>query len=209
MKRSISVVLTAVLMIILTACASDSAGEKINKSFKAMEGYTASVKVTVTGSKDTEVYELRQSWKRPDCYRTEVIKPEELCGTVSIRNGDTLYFQGADEPGIQMEYNVTDEGKDFLFLSDFLEEYYAGEVLPELIPDENNLVLLKGARQGTHESRFTQNLWINAENGLPEYLVTYDVKGDEVLRVEFEEFSLNPNFPDSAFLPEDLPADVS
>lgn len=201
MKKSISVVCAVILMMTFTACGKGDVKTEINKRYQNLESYTASVRVTVTGNKGAETYQISQSWRAPEQYRAEVVSPERLRGTVSVINGKAMWFRSADAPAMQMERGMAESQTDYLFLPDFLAEYYGQEPLPELEVNEEGLVMLSAARRGSSQYRFNQTLWIDAKSKLPAKLVTWDADGNEILRVEYEDFVLNAKLEDTVFLP--------
>ena len=200
MRKSIAAVLTVLLMISFTGCGGDI-NTKINNRYSNLKSYTAQVTVTVLGNGKSESYDFLQSWKSPDKYRSEVISPEHMKGTISIVNQDGIWLKSADAPIIQMEHGMENMNTDYMFLSDFLSDYYAEENLPQLTEDGEGKVLLNAADRGTNQYRFTQNLWIDAKSNLPDKLITFDAKGNEMLRVEYHEFVPNAELDDSVFIP--------
>ena len=199
MRRGISVLLTVILMMIPVACKTD-VNRKIHQRYANLKSYTARVRVSVNGNKGTEVYELSQSFCAPDRYRTEVISPKRMEGTVNVIAGGSMWYRSAGTPAIRMEQGFFQEGRDYLFLHDFLEEYFKESAAP-LTENEEGLVLLDAPVRSDQTYRFTQNLWIDAKSNLPRTLVTYDEKGNEMLRVEYEDFVVNPALSDSVFEP--------
>lgn len=199
MKKGIWIFVTAILMMSLTACGG-SVSEKIHKRYGSLESYTALVRVTVFGQKDNAVYELSQSWRSPDSYRNEAVQPENIKGTVTVIHDGMLWIRGADAPAIQMDAGIGTKQKDFLFMGEFLEEYYQGEP-PELEENEAGWVMLADTKNKGGEERFVRNLWIDAKSLQPKQLSTYNKEGNEVLRVEYLDFVPNAEIADSAFLP--------
>ncbi len=200
MKKSISAFLVAILMISLTACGGD-VNQEIDKRYRELQSYTAESKVTVTGNKGPMEYGVSQSYRAPDSYRAEITKPERMAGTVGVITGQEVWLRGADAPAMKLELGTLDQEMEVLFLLPFLEEYFNQETLPELVPNQDGLVQLILPKRGTDRYRFTQNLWIDAKTHLPVWFVTYDMDGNEVVRVEYESFVPNIEIEDSVFLP--------
>ena len=129
MKKGVSVLLAGILMINLTACGGD-VNEKITKRYKNLESYTATAVVKVNGNKGFSVYEMKQSFKAPDTYRIEVIKPHRLAGTVSLLQGKELWLKSGEADAIPLELEDLKEETDFLFLDTFLKDFFEQESVP-------------------------------------------------------------------------------
>ena len=65
MKKSISVLLIAILMITLAACGDgmQDGQDGIYRKFHAMQNYMAEVEVTVYGNKGNTIYTMRQFYE--------------------------------------------------------------------------------------------------------------------------------------------------
>ena len=200
MKKGISVLFAAILMISLVSCKGDES-EKIRKQYEDLKSYQAEIKVTVSGNKGPMDYEFKQSYRSPDCYRAEVTVPERMAGTVAIIQGDKVWFRGAGAPAMPLEANTLDEEMDVLFPIQFLGDYFQQEPLPELDENEDGLIQLVLPNRGSNRYRFTQQLWIDGKTKLPDSFVTYDIDGNEMVRVEYKSFTPNIELEDSLFLP--------
>lgn len=198
MKKSISVILIVILMISFLGCQKDINNE-INKTYRDLQSYTAKVRVTVVGNKGTEEYEMSQIYSGGR-YRVEITKPERMKGTVAILSGDEMWLQSVGEPAIYMEKGFSDEERDYMFIKDFLDEYYSNESLPTLMPDENGRIMMNLQSSGKNERRFNQSLWIDERSKLPVCLVTCDKNGEEVIRVEYISFDYKAEIEESVFV---------
>lgn len=200
MKKGISVILTVILMMSLIACGGD-VNQRVNRRYRNLQSYTARVKVTVTGNKGQQVYQMSQSFRAPDQYRIEILAPERMQGTVCVISGRNIWMRSAGDLAIQMEQGFFQEEKDYLFLQDFLTDYFDREELPELTVNQEGRILLSAPRRGDSKYRFSQNLEIDKSSNLPKFLITYDEDGSEVVRVEYENFEPEAEIADSVFLP--------
>lgn len=198
MKKSISVILIVILMISFSGCKKDINNE-INKIYRDLQSYTAKVNVTVVGNKGTEEYEMFQIFSGGR-YRVEITKPERMKGTVVVLSDDEMWLQGAGEPAIYMKKGFSEEERDYMFIRDFLDEYYSGESLPALISDENGRIMMNLQSNGKNERRFNQCLWIDERSKLPVCLVTCDKNGEEVVRVEYISFNYKAEIDESVFV---------
>ena len=195
MKRCIAVFVAVILMMTLTACGQDR-NREIDKRYRNLESYTARMQVTVTGNKDESVYELVQTFLAPENYRTEVLSPKELQGTVSITNGDQMYFVGGDAPAVSLTQNRTD-GADCLSVADFFRSYFDRGQMEE----RDGKVLLHVLTENENSWRTSQRMELDAKTLLPETLLVFDRNDNEVLRIEFIDFVPNKTIEKNVFTP--------
>ncbi len=198
MKRGISAFLVGILMISLTACKGD-VSQELPKQFEKMESYTAMATVTVTGNKGDSVYRMKQSYRAPDSYRLDVVEPKNLAGTVTVMTGQKLWFKSGDTPAIPIEKAGLEEVADFLFPVEFIRSYLASSQEQELAKEEDGSVLLKAPIPENSRYRFSRNLELDAKSLTPKTMTTYDEDGNEVVRVEFQDFIMNDKMEDDVF----------
>ncbi len=200
MKKGISVLFAVILMISLVACRGNES-EKMKKQYQNLKSYQAEIKVTVSGNKGPMDYEFRQSYRSPDCYRAEVTAPERMAGTVAMAQGDKVWFRGAGAPAMPLEANTLEEEMDVLFPVQFFRDYFLQEPLPDLTENDEGLIQLVLPGRGSNRYRFTQQLWVDGKTKKPVSFVTYGIDGNEMVRVEYREFTPNIELEDSLFLP--------
>ena len=198
MRKSISVLLTGILMISLTAC-QGTVSQKLSQKYQNLESYTAKAVVTVTGNKGTAVYEMRQSYRAPDTYRVELEKPEHLSGMVTVVDGQKLWMKQGDGPAVPLELSGLEEETDFLFPVTVLQDFFSLDPLPQLTEGTDGMILLTMPVKKPNRYRMQQNLLFDAKSLLPTTLITHDEDGNEVLRVEYRDFERNTVLDDSIF----------
>lgn len=187
MKRSMAVIFTVILMTSLTSCSKDI-NQEIEKRYRELESYQAKTQLYVSDAYDTKEYLLQGDFQAPDHYRTEVIAPEHLKGTVCVISGDGMWFQSQDTPKVQMERKPTELPFDFVFVADFFQTYFAQGGEATETADGN--VILHIQNHG-ERYRYSCSLELDGKTLLPKTMRTFDQNGAEVLRSEFLEFSLN------------------
>ncbi len=198
MKKGISVLIAGILMISLTACQGD-VREKITRRYRNMESYTGVAVVTVTGNKGPAVYEIKQSYQKPDSYRLEVLKPEQLSGTVSVRKGDILWLKRGDTKAVPVELTGLEEEMDLFFPVEFLEYVLSTESGSELTENQDGTVLLAAPMKEPSRYRFSRKLLLEKKSLLPKIMTVYHQDGSEVFRVEFRDFETNVPLDEEIF----------
>ncbi len=200
MKKGISVILAGILMISLTACRGD-VSQELPKRYEKLKSYTATATVTVTGNKGNSVFRMTQSYRAPDSYRLELMEPKEYLGTAAVQNGQKLWFRRGSDPWIPMESAVLEEGTDFLFPVELIHSYLDRNAGKELAESPEGTLVLKAPVSEGSRYRFSRKLELDGESLLPKTMITYDQDGNEVLRVEYEEFHFNAEMEDDLFSP--------
>ena len=187
-------VLCAVILMTSTAACQKDAGEEIQKRYQEMESYTAVVDLTVTGNKGAREYQLSQSFRRPEHYRTEILKPEHLKGTVSVIDEEKVWFRTQGAPAIELERSSTELPFDVMSVADFFDAYFAlGE--PEIELTEKQAILQIPFEDGSQE------LQLNLKTWMPECLRVFDGEEKERCRLDFVDFVLDAKVADGVFVP--------
>lgn len=200
MKRGISVLLTAILMISLAACGGDE-NRKIVQRYGDLKSYTARIRLTVAGNRGTGEYVLSQSYRPEDSYRTEVVEPERMAGTVWVIHQGEIWFRDGNAPAILMDGSEVREQQSILSLADFCRRAFSEDTIADVVPQEDGTVMIPSVCSGGTRQHFSQCLWIDRRSNLPIALVTYDHKGNETVRVTYEDFVPEAPLEESVFLP--------
>lgn len=198
MNKSISVVLTVILMITFTSCKKDVNSE-INKRYMNMESYSARADVTVTGNKSVETYKVYQAWRNPSDYRLEILSPENMKGTVYIFKDGVMKYKSRDFKSSELSKSYTDGEYDFIDLADFLKKVYESGNTSGFIENADGKIVITSSGNNERKDRFSQTLVIDGKSYKPESMSTFNIKGDEVLRVSYTDFEINPVLDEKMF----------
>lgn len=197
MNKSISVVLTVILMITLTSCKKDVNSE-INKRYMNMESYSACADIVVTGNKSTETYEVYQAWRNPSDYRLEILSPENMKGTVYIFKDGAMKYKSRDFKANELTKTPTSDEHDFTDISDFFKRVYESGNTSGFVENSEGKIVINVKGNGDKD-RFSQTLVIDGKSYKPESMSAYNIKGDEVLRVNYTDFEINPVLDEKMF----------
>jgi len=178
MRRGMTVFLTVILMISLTACSKDY-GQEIEKHYQDIKGYTATVRLTIHGAE----YELLQSYQSPDIYRSEVLSPKNLKGTVSVITADEIRLSGGEFSSVTMP-RIAKASLSYLQLRDFFLAYFSqGD--RKLEETEDGGILLTHTE---NSDSIKQVMRVNKKTFAPEIMQGYDAEGNEVFKIEYLKF---------------------
>lgn len=176
-----TVLCSVILMITLTGCERNY-GEEIEKRYRDMENYTAKVCFAVNGAE----YELLQSYQRPDTFRSEVLSPKHLKGTVSEVTPEEFRLTGGNFSSVKLP-RTAKESLAHLQLRDFFLAYYEDGTRLMKVTEDNG-ILLECKSKGDHRYIDKQVLRLNQKSLLPETLLGYHQDGSEVFRIVYLEF---------------------
>ncbi|WP_317855681.1 hypothetical protein [Chakrabartyella piscis] len=204
-KRMLALALMCCLS--LVACQKEevlSETDAIQKQLVEMDGYTCNATLTRTSNKGDQVYETSQHYKSTGEYRLELIAPEAVAGNYTVFDGTRIaqYNPKLDE---QIIKDVPEsQHRNELFLGAFIENYMQSEGVgvEAAAIDESKCIVLE-AVIGGDSVLASEKLWVDRETYLPKRFVLYDANGNERYRLEYDNFTFNPEFPEDIFTIEE------
>lgn len=198
MKKTIPLILAALLFI----CSCKGPGKSNNSinTIENMKSYSAVADITVYGNKGNSNYKVKQDFKEPRKLRIETIEPEFLKGKLLVYGGEKWKI-----------YNpLIDEVFEVSNLKGDEELIYLGIVQKSLVTSESAKVgseTINGKRYTKIESilpsandyRNSAVLYINKDNGCPEYMEILDINNKVRVLIKYSQFVYNRNLQDSLF----------
>ncbi|MBM6828702.1 outer membrane lipoprotein carrier protein LolA [Anaerotignum lactatifermentans] len=178
---------------------------QIQQRLTEMEGYSATATLTRISNKSETVYETRQDFKSTGEYRLELLSPPSVEGNVTIFDGVTVcqYNPRLEE---KIRYDVPPSSqRNELFLGQFMKNYLQSEgvAVESAALDESRCTVLEAVIPSNADALASEKLWIDNETLLPVRLVLYDADGKERYRLDYTEFTYNPDFDENLFaIPE-------
>ncbi|NLY44147.1 MAG: outer membrane lipoprotein carrier protein LolA [Clostridiaceae bacterium] len=175
---------------------------RIFKKYNDLKSYQCIAEVTVTSNKTTKVYTMKQHYKAPDCYRVEILSPEEIKGLVTVyadNNVTTVH------PEIEGKFTLLDYSpvhESYIFLPNFFEAYYKSEqtsVTTINEEDDSRYTILKADIPGNNLYRFSQSIWIDNQSLLPVKMEIYDISNKPTVSVLFYDVELDVEIKDELF----------
>ncbi len=203
MKKCIAVIMTGILMMSLAACGKPKeydAHKEIYKRYNGIKSYYAEGEITSKNDRSENVYHIRQFYRTPDMYSVVADSPEEIAGSgFVVKNGEVTLKSGFGKNEVLEGYLPNQ--KSFVCIAEFFEEYYKSEETAVAVSGgiAENTVRLDCQLNGKNVRLFRQSLWIDAKTFLPVRLETFDVNGNAVVSVKYNEFKLNCEIDDSFF----------
>ncbi|MCT4595826.1 MAG: hypothetical protein N4A57_16385 [Anaeromicrobium sp.] len=200
MKKVLCII--GILLIGLSACAKKTDEEifySSQKKLNKMESYSCEIEITSIGNKTPQKYKVRQWFKKPNMYKLEVMKPENLKGKTTLSDGDKTYIY---HPQIDQIWMVQRSSKEKnLFLGYFLDNCLKSEdsTIGTKVKDHMEYVVIDTNIPGNHPYYSKERLWIHTKNLKPAYLEIFDNKGNTRIFIEYCKFVYDPKLSEEFF----------
>ena len=95
MKKQIAAVLLVLVVVLIAGCteqmSADQIAARMKAQYESIEDFSATMVMTSFAG-ETETTHATIMTKMPDKTRSEFIEPAELAGTVTVRNGSTMWM---------------------------------------------------------------------------------------------------------------------
>lgn len=197
------------ISIILVGCSSKISGEEyatIQEKFINMKSYSCNANVTFYSNKGENTYNIIQQAKKDGKYFIKTNAPEDVKGNVIVYDGNLVWQYN---PEMDSKISIGDKDKmerKEICLFTFLENHIKSkDVTLETSKVDDSMYLILEAKIPQKNKYFSsEKLWINNKTKLPEKLVIYDEDNKERVKVEYIEFTYNPQIEDSEFDVENI-----
>ena len=197
MTGRISAVLAAILMTIsLCSCGAEKSEHSVYTDifeiYNSLETYTAEGTMTVVSNLTDNSYAFKQYYAAPDKYRIDFDGMSYICA------GGNVYMKSGG--GAQTLENYISGDKNYIFVTDFFNEYFKSEDASVTVSGaENGFTVLDAPSGGGNIYRAEQSMWVDNKTYLPIKIETRDANKKPVLTVEFSDFKLNEKIDESVF----------
>lgn len=204
MKKGIALLLCCALLSGLAACKREeplSELEAIQKELAEMEGYSCAAELTRTSNKGQNTYGTKQYYKSTGEYRLELTAPESAAGNYTVFDGSRI-CQHNPRLGSSIIRDVPEsQHRSELFLGQFIQNYMQSEgvSVEAAALEEAKCIVLEAVIPGGDTALSTEKLWVDRESLLPARFVIYDADGQERYRMDYTEFTFNPDFEEGLF----------
>jgi outer membrane lipoprotein-sorting protein len=192
-------VIPLVLLLFLAGCTvtAESLADKVSRRKSGMQGYFAEVEALVSGPGGEQSYTVRQWFKAPAQWRSEVEFDAER--QIFLFDGEQIWIY---QPGLEDYFRLDDawvrEVSPPFFLLAYLDEMVNAPSLRfegRVEKDGRTLYVLCYSRTQSTE---TVRLWLDRKTMFPYLAETYR-EGERVLRLTGSNLELNPRFTPGLF----------
>lgn len=175
--------------------------DEVSRKLIALKDYTCDVKMRVTNNRSTMEYQLKQYYKSPDKYKTEVLAPKELEGQVTIFNGSSSYIY---HPRID-QYLVTEDFSGSVEYNSFIGSFInhikksEGIKVSSEKEGEKELFTLEFGIPEPNKYMSIEKLWLDPEAIVPVKAEIYGNDGKTNVEIYYYNFVCNPGLKDGDF----------
>jgi len=210
MKISRLVFALVILMVVASGCSAISrsepednrnAYERIHEKLVGLQTYRAEVTVEYISNRGSNVYETLQQASSDGRYRIEVTGPENVAGSVTVFDGQTIaQFNPRVSGRVAMSARENPERSE-IFLTSFIRNYLGSKDVSISVASfgQGNFTVLETVVPGNHPYMASSRLWVDNQTLDPVRLVIYDRDGTQRVIVNYKTFEYNVDLDDSIF----------
>ncbi|WP_349409227.1 outer membrane lipoprotein carrier protein LolA [Pseudalkalibacillus sp. SCS-8] len=201
LKRTISLLVIALLVISLTACGSKSQKDvlsDLDKTMSKMSSYRAEATMTLQTGEQPITYEIEVWHKKPSFYRVSLKNAEKDQSQMILRNSDGVFVL---TPALN---------KSFRFQSEWPENssqvYLIQSLIKDILMDDDRN--FKAGEKGyvfntktnyQNKNLYQQEITLDKSNLMPTKVKVMDKDMKVLVDVKFKNTKLNSKFDDGAF----------
>jgi outer membrane lipoprotein-sorting protein len=206
-KKNFYAIIISLILILTFVCGctqknnKQSAYKKVNDMLLNLKTYKCRAIVKYISNKNTNTYEMNQYCKLSGEYKIEITKPKNLCGIVTLFDGQNIYQKNSKFGSRVSVRNKNSLVQSEIFLTSFIKNYHKSLATNTCSANLNKTTytVLDAEIPGNHPYFSSERLFVNNETLKPEELIIYDKENSKRVIVIFEEFEYNINFDDTVF----------
>jgi outer membrane lipoprotein-sorting protein len=183
------------MALVFTSCSAtpnvSDITEKVEKQVNSVKSYQSEGTMTVYTSKTPQTYDVSVHFEQPHFYRIALTNRTKNITQIILRNNDGVFVL---TPHLQ---------KSFRFQSDWPNKQgqaYLYETLMQAILSDTNAQLLTEpstyvfdvAANYNNGSLVRQKIWLDRQTLMPTQVVVSNTNAQDIIRVTFKTFQLNP-----------------
>jgi len=208
--KQIAVAAIVLAAILLTGCvdqvsemSADEIASRMEAKQESIEDFSATMVMTSFAG-ETETTHATIMTKMPDKTRSEFIEPAELAGTVTVRNGSTMWMYDPAKNQVTKMALPEDEPFEMDYTSivkDLMDENDISYKSTENVGGRSTYVIEATPRDESKRKFVSKiRVWVDRENWMLLGTEMYDADGNSMVKVEYTDVTLNTGIPDSEFI---------
>lgn len=173
----------------------------LNQKLMSLESFETDATVTYISNKGESTYDTHQQAKSTGEYRIEVVGPQNVSGTITCFDGNTIYQYNKKIDGKVSIGSADSKERTEILLTSFLKNYSKSQEVSISVSnmDKGLATVLEAKVPGEHPYISSQKLWVDNETFDPIKLVVYDLDGTERIVVVYKNFEYNVDLDNSIF----------
>ena len=208
MKKQIVAVLMILAIVLIAGCTEQMSAEQIAAKMTAqqesIEDFSATMVMTSSFGGETDTTQMKIMTKMPDKTRSEIIEPAELAGTLTVRNGNTMWMYDPAKNQVTKMTLPEDEAFEMDYtkiIKDLMDENDISFKGAENL-DGRSTYVIEATPKDESKREFISKIcvWVDRENWMLLGTEMYDADGNPMVKVEYRDITFNTGIPDSEFI---------
>lgn len=193
---------------LIAGCTDDMSADQIAARMEAQQesikDFSATMVMTSSFGGETETTRVKIMTKTPDKTRSEIIEPAELAGTLTLRNGSTMWTYDPAKNQVTKMTLPEDEPFDMDYaelIRDLMDENDISYKGTENVGGRSTYVI-EATPKDEADRKFISKIrvWVDRENWMLLGTEMYDADGNPMVKVEYRDITFNTGIPDSEFI---------
>ena len=162
--------------------------EEIEEYILNLSSYEAKVSVTVESNKNTNKYELLQTYQVPNISKQVVLEPSNIQGLEITYDGSNLSINNTKLNLSSVYENYNYLASNCLCLESFISDYIANN---GKIYEENEKIILETKTSNRNKYIYNKKLYVNKKDGKPIELIIEDINEKKLVYILYNEIKIN------------------
>ena len=162
--------------------------EEIEEYILNLSSYEAKVSVTVESNKNTNKYELLQTYQVPNISKQVVLEPSNIQGLEITYDGSNLSINNTKLNLSSVYENYNYLASNCLCLESFISDYIENN---GKIYEENEKIILETKTSNGNKYIYNKKLYVNKKDGKPIELIIEDINEKKPVYILYNEIKIN------------------
>ena len=208
--KQIAVAAIVLAAILLTGCvdqmsemSADQIAARMEAKQESIKDFSATMVMTLFAG-ETETTRAKIMTKVPDKTRSEIIEPVEHAGTLTVRNGSTMWMYDPAKNQVTKMALLEDEPFEMDYtelVRDLMDENDISYKGTENVGGRSTYVIEATPKDESDRELISKTrVWVDRENWMLLGTEMYDADGNPMVKVEYRDITFNTGIPDSEFI---------
>ncbi|MCK4810795.1 MAG: outer membrane lipoprotein-sorting protein [Methanosarcinales archaeon] len=206
--KQIAAVLLVLAAVLISGCTDDMSADEIASRMEAkqegIEDFSATMVMTSSFGGETETTRAKIMTKMPDKTRSEFIEPAEFAGTLTVRNGSTMWMYDPAKNQVTKMTLPEDESFEIDYtelVRDLMDENDISYKGTENVGGRSAYVIEATPKDEADRKFISKTrVWVDRENWMLLGTEMYDADGNPMVKVEYRDITFNTGVLDREFI---------
>jgi len=168
---------------------NNSTSQEIVDYVLNISSYEAKIEVEVKSNKNTNKYQIKQTYINNEKNTQEVIEPSNIQGVKIIKEGTNLKIENTKLSLTKIIENYKDITQNNLDLNTFIENYKNNP--NSKFKEENDQIIMETATLNENNYQKYKKLYISKQNGKPIKMEIIDANQNSIIYIIYNEIDIN------------------